>query len=124
MAEWEEFELVPVDRDGGGRPMVFVGRLLASDSTWQANGPNQNRWIEWRVFETKGGKVVVGLDYASHREGEQSYRRVALFDQLDAVPERPDYDSDPRHGLDVWITEPVRVAAQRTLSCDVTRRIQ
>jgi hypothetical protein len=124
MAEWEQFELVPVDGDGGGRPMAFVGRLLASESTRQVNGPNRNRWIEWRVFETKGGKVVVRLDYATHWEGEQSYSRVAVFDQLDAVPERPDYDSDPCHGLDVWITEPVRVEAQRILGCDVARRIQ
>ncbi len=124
MAEWQQLELVPLEADGGGRPVVFVGRLLASDSTRQMNGPNQHRWIEWRVFETKDGKVVVELDYATRGEGERSYSRVAVFDDLDAVPERPDYDADPCHALGVWITDPVRVEAERTLGCPVAPRIQ
>ena len=124
MVEWEQLELVPFDADGGGRPVVFVGRLLASDSSRQMNGPNQHRWIEWRVFETNDEKVVVALDYATRQEGEQSYNRVAVFDNLDAVPERPDYDTDPCHGLDVWITDPVRVAAERTCVRAVLPRIQ
>ena len=124
MVEWEQLELVPFDADGGGRPVVFVGRLLASDSTRQVNGPNQHRWIEWRVFETKDEKVVVALDYATRRDGEQSYNRVAVFNDLDAVPERPDYDSDPCHALDVWITDPVRVAAEHTRGRAAPRRAQ
>ncbi len=124
MAEWEQLQLVPLGADGGGSPVVFVGRLLASDSTRQANGPNEHRWIEWRVFETEDGKVVVELDYATRGEGERSYNRVAVFDDLDAVPERPDYDADPCHALSVWITDPVRVAAERTLGRHVVRRIQ
>jgi hypothetical protein len=124
MAEWEQLQLVPFDADGGGSPVVLVGRLLASDSTRHVNGPNRHRWIECRVFEMKDGKVAVELDYATRLEGEQSYNRVAVFDDLDAVPERPDYDADPCHALGVWITDPVRVQAEHILGRHGARSIQ
>jgi hypothetical protein len=119
-AEWEQHKLEPYASEAGtgwgerGRLVVFMGRPLACGSTKHLNG---NRWQEWRLFETEGGKVVVEYEIRSQWRGERSWLRVEVFDRLDAVPEKPGYDAED--APTIWLPKRVRVEAEEALRLKV-----
>lgn len=120
---WERHRLEPYTSEAGrrwgkrGRPVVFTGRKLVCQSTRHLN---DNRWQEWRVFETKRGQVVVEYEIRSQWRGERSWLRVKVFDGLDAVPDKPDYDAED--APTVWLPRSVRVEAEHALRLKVSRR--
>jgi len=77
--ENEEMKRIVVERDGG-RNIVFVGKIVAEESTRENNS---TRWRECAVYETKGGKYVLSDDGISLWQGESDVHDAKVFGTLD-----------------------------------------
>lgn len=60
----------------GLRPLVFNGNLLSEHTT---RDHNSTRWTNVRVFETKTGKIVVGIAYMTCWQGETDRLTADVF---------------------------------------------
>lgn len=56
----------------GDRALSFDGEILATAST-RGEKSAANRWHEVAVYETKGGAIVVAIQYRTQWEGEVSH---------------------------------------------------
>ena len=77
-----ETETVKLVRDGK-RALEFEGELIAEDDNHSHEGPTQNRWTEVSVYQTKGGKIVVGVAHISQWQGETDCYSAEVFASIE-----------------------------------------
>lgn len=81
----------------GERNLVFEGVCLAEVNTREPTGPRQDRYDEYTLYRTVGGKYILFHEYTSHWQGERSYTEAWIGDSAAEVLEQARFeDSDGR----------------------------
>lgn len=81
----EEHTLQINNPEQGERTIRFVGRLLAGDRRLRGQtSDRKDRWTDWEIYQTKGGKIVVYRESGSAWQGEEGC--VSEYITLDALP--------------------------------------
>lgn len=74
-------------RDNDPRKVKFVGRLLASGTKLTGQlSERDDRGQNWKIYQTKAGKIIVYMNEWSKRQGERDASRYAALSEL------PGYD--------------------------------
>ena len=66
----------------GQRPVVFIGKQLASASS---KDHNSTRWVKVEVFENQKGSLIVGVGHLTCWQGESDHYTVNTFKTKDQV---------------------------------------
>ncbi|MBN2493911.1 MAG: hypothetical protein JXR96_04905 [Deltaproteobacteria bacterium] len=72
-------------RRDGKRSLRFEGELLAECSSKSHTGPNQNRWTEIDIYQTKAGKHVVQIVRRTCWQGEHDTYQAELCEEPEDV---------------------------------------
>lgn len=69
----------------GDVPVTFAGELIAEESSFEHQGPSQNRWFDLTLYRTTGGAWVVGINYRTRWQGERDQDAVTVCPDAAAV---------------------------------------
>ena len=67
---------VKIGYDGEMRPVKFMGRKLTDESNHSYQGPNQNRWHEWHLYEVRTGYRVLDA-YFTQWQNESGHNSLS-----------------------------------------------
>ena len=70
--------VVEVGYSGEKRKVRFKGTEIAERSNHSHQGPNQNRWHEWTLYEVLGGKYRVLDTYHTCWQGESGHLGLSV----------------------------------------------
>lgn len=76
-------------RRTGSPALEFTGELLASSTS---GGRDANRWHELRLYQTKGGKLVLAIEYRTRWEGEKDHFHAVVTDRDQVAGELEMYE--------------------------------
>ena len=77
----EQFEI----RRTAGRLLRFRGERLAHVSEHSHQGSTQNRWYEFCLYRTTGGRYVLEQDYFTQWQGESNSITARVLDTIPDV---------------------------------------
>jgi len=78
----------------GQRPLTFEGILLAESTTREINGPRSNRWHNYELHRTRGGKYVLVHEYITLWQGEANFRDAWVSEDANEVFQRAVENND------------------------------
>lgn len=78
----DEYKQIVLVRNGD-RNLRFQGKEIASASTWKHYGPDQNRFTNLTVYQTKGGKYVLRNEYVTRWQGENGTSQADIYESIE-----------------------------------------
>lgn len=75
-----------IERDNA-RPLLFVGTILAQESSHTLRGEQQNRWVEYVLYRTVSGKLIAQTVYRTRWQGQRERYEAKVCNDYDAVIE-------------------------------------
>lgn len=78
----------------GQKNLAFTGFKLESVSTWESNGPHNNRWNDLTMYNTIGGKYILQDEYTTQWQGESNTSKVYIADNPKAAIEKAMEESE------------------------------